>query len=62
VKLRAIRLAAVLGLVALALISWAMLDPRPLPVIVAMSVGQIIGTASFALYLFVVIADVRRRE
>ncbi len=61
-KLRAIRLAAVLGLVALALISWAMLDPRPLPVIVAMSVGQIIGTASFALYLFVVIADVRRRE
>ena len=55
-----IRIAAVLALVALGLIGWAMVDPRPVPVIVAMSVGQALGTASFLAYLFVVVSDLRR--
>jgi hypothetical protein len=58
---RVIDAACVLALVALALIVWSLLDPRPLLVIGAMSVGQVIGTLSFAAFLFVVVADVRGR-
>ena len=50
----------VLTLVALALMAWSMLVPTPLPVMLAMSVGQAIGTTAFALYIFVVIRDIRR--
>jgi hypothetical protein len=50
----------VLALVALALMGWSVLVPRPVPVIVAMSVGQGIGTLSLVLYLVVVGLDVRR--
>jgi hypothetical protein len=40
---------------------WSMLVPTPLPVMLAMTVGQAIGTSAFALYLFVVIRDWRGR-
>jgi len=40
--------------------AWSMLVPTPLPVMVAMTVGQAVGTTAFGLYLFVVIRDVRR--
>jgi hypothetical protein len=44
---------------------WSLFDARVVPVIVAMSIGQVLGMASFALYLGVVlvdvIADIRRR-
>ena len=49
------------ALLALALMVWSVLDPRPLPVVVAMSVGQAIGTLSLLLYLVVVSFDLRRR-
>jgi hypothetical protein len=45
--------ACVLALAALALIR------RPVPVIAAMSVGQVLGTLSFAAFLLVVLGDVR---
>ncbi len=51
--------ACVLALVALALILWSLFDPRPVPVIAAMSVGQVLGTLSFAAFLLVVLGDVR---
>ncbi len=54
---RRMRVACYLALVALALIAWSLLDPAPLPVIGAMSIGQVIGTASFAFFLFAVAAD-----
>jgi hypothetical protein len=54
-------LACALALFALGLIVWSLLDPRPIPVIVAMSVGQVIGTVSFAAFLVVVIGDLRSR-
>ena len=57
---RLLRTAAVLTLLALALMVWSMLQPTPLPVMLAMSVGQGIGTLAFALYGYVVIADLRR--
>jgi hypothetical protein len=50
-----------LALFALGLIVWSVLDPRPIPVIVAMSVGQVIGTVSFLAFLLVVATDVRSR-
>lgn len=55
-----IRAAAVLTLFALALMVWSMLDPTPLPVMLAMSVGQLIGTLAFSLYGLAVYKDLRR--
>jgi hypothetical protein len=55
-----LRISGVLTLIALALMVWSMLEPTPLPVMLAMTVGQAVGTSAFALYLFVVIRDVRR--
>lgn len=52
--------ACVLGLAALALMVWSLFDPRPLPVIAAMSLGQGLGTLSLGAFLIVVVADMRR--
>jgi peptidoglycan/LPS O-acetylase OafA/YrhL len=57
-----LRIAAVLSLVALALMMWSLFDPRPPPVLIALSLGQVIGTLSFAIYLAIVIWDIRRRR
>lgn len=54
---RLIRVACALGLLALPLMIWSLLDPRVWPVLVALSVGQAIGTLSFVLYLVVVVRD-----
>jgi Na+/H+ antiporter NhaA len=52
---------SVTALLAVFLMSWSVLDPRPIPVLVAMSLGQGLGTISLVTYLMVVAADVRRR-
>ncbi len=57
---RLIALSCVLGLAAIALMVWSVADPRPLQVILAMSIGQVLGTLSLAIFAFVVIADLRR--
>lgn len=54
------RLAAVLALSGLALMAYSILFPRPLAVILAMSVGHGIGIAAFLCYLLAVILDVAR--
>ncbi|HET9990251.1 MAG TPA: hypothetical protein VFQ65_17090 [Kofleriaceae bacterium] len=51
---------AILTLVALALMVWSLLQPTPLPVMVAMSVGQVFGTAAFAAYGYIVVRDILR--
>jgi hypothetical protein len=51
----------VLTLAALGLMIWAVYDPRPIPVITAMSVGQLLGTLSLTLFLYVVWIDLRPR-
>ena len=56
---RIMMLACVLALFALSLIVWSLLDPRPIPVIVAMSVGQVLGTLSLVVFACVVVADWR---
>lgn len=54
--------ACVLALVALCLMIWSLLDPHPVPVILAMSVAQVLGTASFVAFLTVVADDIRLGE
>jgi hypothetical protein len=58
--LLALRAAAVAALLALALMVWGILDPHPISLVIAMSVGQALGTASFLVFLGVVVVDLRR--
>lgn len=59
---RMLRAACVLALGALGLMVWSLFDPRPVPVIAAMSIGQVLGTLSFASFLYVLVADIRRQR
>lgn len=52
--------ACVLGLIGLALMCWSLFDQGWIPVMMAMSVGQGIGTVSLALFILVVIIDLER--
>ena len=56
----ALRVSAVLTLVGLALMVWSIVVPTPLPVMLAMTVGQVVGTVAFAIFLFIVVRDLRR--
>ncbi len=55
-----VRAAAVGAIISLLLMIWSLLDPRPMPVVVAMSVGQMIGTVSLGAFLVVLAKDLRR--
>ncbi len=59
---RLLVVACVLGLIADALMSWSLFDQGWLPVMVAMSVGQGIGTLSFGIFLLVVFVDLQRAD
>ena len=54
------RVAAVLALLALAIMAFSVVYPRPLWVVFAMSVGHVVGGAAFACYLVAVLVDVSR--
>ena len=56
-----VRVACLLALLALGLVCWSVLDPRPVPVILAMSAGHAIGGSAFACYLLAVILDAVQR-
>ncbi len=58
--MRLLQASAVVTLLALALMVWSMLQPTPLPVMLAMTVGQGLGTLALGAYLYVVIRDLRR--
>jgi hypothetical protein len=51
--------ACVGALAALALMTWQIVDPRVWPVMVAMSLGQVLGTASLGAFAYVVVGDFR---
>ena len=57
---RLVTASCVLGLLAMALMCWSVLDPTPLPVLFAMSVGQAIGTLSLLCYLGAVFVEAWR--
>jgi len=54
--------ACVSALAALALMTWQVFDPTVWPVMVAMSLGQVLGTASLAAFGYVVVADFQTRR
>jgi len=55
-------LASACALGALALMAWQLFDPTVWPVMVAMSLGQVLGTASLAVFVYVFVADFRGRQ
>jgi hypothetical protein len=57
---RLTRVACVLALIGLAMMVYSILSPRPLPVILAMSVGQMFGIAAVVCYLLAILVDVAR--
>ena len=57
-----LRVSAALTLIGLALMVWSMLVPTPLPVMLAMSVGQAVGTTAFAIYIVIVVRQLRRER
>jgi hypothetical protein len=59
---RWLAVACVCALAALALMTWQIFDPTVWPVMVAMSLGQVLGTASFAAFGYVVLADFRAQR
>jgi hypothetical protein len=56
---RPLEFACVCALFALSLMIWSLFDPRPIPVVVAMSVGQALGTLSLLAFVYVVVAEWR---
>lgn len=54
---RILQLAAVLTLIGLGLMVWSMAEPTPMPVILAMSVGQGVGILAFSLFAGAVLVD-----
>jgi len=58
---RLLTVSAVLTLFGLALMVWSMIEPTPMPVMLAMSVGQMFGTVAFGLFGFVVLVDQLRK-
>jgi len=42
--------------------TWQIFDPTVWPVMVAMSMGQVLGTASLAAFGYVVVVDFRNRR
>ncbi len=55
-----LRVSAGLTLLALALMVWSVLEPTPLPVMLAMTVGQGLGTFAFAIFGIIVFKDLTR--
>lgn len=57
-----LRIAALLAILGLVFMCWAVLAPTPMPVVLAMTIGQGAGSLSFLLYLIVIVADLRAKK
>lgn len=55
-----LRVSALLTVIGLAFMVWSLVQPTPLPVMLAMSVGQMFGMLAFGIYLYVILVDIRR--
>lgn len=53
--MKLLRISILLTLLALVLMVWSVLQPTPLPVMLAMTVGQGIGTLALLIFLYVVV-------
>lgn len=61
-RVRLVFWSAVFALVGLAFVLWSVLSPTPIPVIAAMSVGQVVGTASLAMYVLAILLDLKKAK
>jgi len=52
-----LKISSVLTLIGLALMVWSLAQPTPMPVILAMSVGQVLGILAFLLFGTAVLVD-----
>ncbi len=59
---RLLTVACSMSLLAMVLMCWSVLDPTPFPVMVAMSVGQVIGTLGLLCYLAAILVDTMQRR
>jgi len=59
---RLLQISAVLTLLGLVLMVWSMIAPTPMPVILAMSVGQLVGTLAFGMFGYAVLVDQLRKQ
>lgn len=59
---RLIKAACILTLIAIALMSWSVLDPTPLPVMMALSIGEAIGALGLLCYLTAVLIQQRKQR
>ena len=57
-----VRIACALAMLGLAAMVWSVIDPRPIPVFLAMSAGQAIGTLSLLIFLFVLVLGATRTK
>ena len=55
-----LRISAAFTILGLAMMVWSLLVPTPLPVMLAMSAGQLFGMLAFGLYLTAIVIDLRR--
>ncbi len=55
---RMVDVACVAALVAIGLMVWSVVSPKPLPVFLAMSAGQAVGTLSLLLFLAALVMSV----
>jgi hypothetical protein len=55
------RIAGGFTLVALAMMVVSILVPKPLPIILAMSLGQVVGVTGFGFYFLAVLLDIASR-
>jgi hypothetical protein len=53
------KVAAALALLGLALVTWSVVSPRPVPVLLAMTLGQLVGGTSLLLFAIAVLADLQ---
>lgn len=56
---RLVLISAILTLVSLGLMVVSIIVPHPLMLVVAMSLGQLFGTSSLALYLLAIVLDLQ---
>lgn len=59
---RLVRIACFLALIALPLMVWSLFDQTVWPVLVALSIGQALGTLSFVIFLVVVARDLQLKR
>ena len=60
--IKLLRAAALLTILGLVFVVWSLLQPTPLPVMLAMTVGQGVGSLAFLIFGVIVYRDIVRKK